>query len=127
MKIAVYRKTDGFIVKRITCPINDVDLQCNENEEFYLNCSDTVTHIISGTPITIVLEPPPFTQEELLCEIRCKRDMLLDNTDLKYCNAERWYNMPPEKQIEWSNYKQALREFPTICDIQNPIWPVLPE
>jgi hypothetical protein len=32
-----------------------------------------------------------------------------------------------DKYQEWLVYRQALRDFPTNCDVQNPQWPVEPE
>lgn len=56
--------------------------------------------------------------------IRGHRDKLLECSD--------WTQMPdvpltPEKKAEWTAYRQALRDFPETCDINNPIWPTPPQ
>jgi hypothetical protein len=63
---------------------------------------------------------------ELLVNIRQKRNQLLDECDLVYCNAERWETFTAEQKEAWRWYKQALKDFPAYCDPYNPVWPVLP-
>lgn len=48
MRVAIYNIENGKIDRFITCPPFCVDIQCEENEEFYLNCPKTATHIING-------------------------------------------------------------------------------
>lgn len=67
------------------------------------------------------------TANAKIAQIKEIRKALLNETDLIYCNAERWTNMTTDKQQAWSAYKQALRDFPNTCDINNPIWPELPK
>jgi hypothetical protein len=81
------------------------------------------THIVSGVPVVIESAP---SVEQLLYDIRAKRNALLAEIDLVYCNAERWSAMTPEQQQAWKIYKQALRDFPEICDPANPVWPAEP-
>ena len=45
-------------------------------------------------------------------KIRDYRDQLLNDIDVKYCNAEKWTNMTDDKKSEWTAYKQALRDVP---------------
>ncbi len=54
-----------------------------------------------------------FSQTELdniAEEIRKKRNLLIDEADTKYCNAEKWELMPEETKALWRIYKQALRD-----------------
>lgn len=69
---------------------------------------------------------PEADREKALKAIRIKRDELLDDTDIKYCNAEKWESMTPEKRQEWKNYKKELKDFPSHCDPFHPVWPVKP-
>jgi hypothetical protein len=63
---------------------------------------------------------------ELLITIRERRNVLLDECDLVYCNAERWDVMTDQQREAWRAYKQALRDFPETCDPYNPNWPEKP-
>lgn len=122
MKVAIYDTVSGKIKRFIHDTPACIDIQCTqENEDYYLNCPEDSTHIVNNEPIKII------SNLELLAQIRYKRNTLLDTADLKYCNAERWENMPKNKRAEWSLYKQALRDFPATCDVQNPIWPDVPK
>ena len=56
-------------------------------------------------------------------KIRMKRNNLLTYTDMVYCNAEKWESMSIAQKTAWREYKQRLRDFPSICDLENPIWP----
>jgi hypothetical protein len=67
-----------------------------------------------------------FNLERALNAIKRERILRLDQCDIVYCNAERWSAMTAEKQADWSAYKQALRDFPETCDVENPVWPVMP-
>lgn len=69
---------------------------------------------------------PEEDRQKALAKIRIKRDELLDQSDIKYCNAEKWESMTPEKKQEWKAYKQALKDFPSHCDPFNPVWPTKP-
>lgn len=59
-------------------------------------------------------------------EIRPKRNALLDEVDLRHCNAEKWSDMTAAKKAEWKAYKQALKDLPETIDQNNPVWPVMP-
>lgn len=59
-------------------------------------------------------------------DLRLLRNRMLNDVDLRYCNAERWAAMTPEKRAEWSAYKQAMRDLPDTYDPENPVWPVMP-
>ena len=80
---------------------------------------------------------PKPTLEELLTEqekidvakpmkyIRKKRGELLSKTD-KYALPD-WPHESLAKQREWLEYRQALRELPTVTeDPANPVWPTVP-
>ena len=57
--------------------------------------------------------------------LRKERDDLLSKTD-KYALPD-WPHASLEKQREWLEYRQALRDLPSITeDPANPVWPVQP-
>jgi hypothetical protein len=64
------------------------------------------------------------TTEELLDVIRRKRDALLIQ-----CDFTQLPDVPltPETKTAWTVYRQALRDFPETCDVNNPVWPVPPQ
>lgn len=59
-------------------------------------------------------------------EVRPIRDGLLNEADLKHCNAEKWESLTPEDKSSWTAYKQALRDLPGTIDYDNPVWPTRP-
>ncbi|MCE5274868.1 MAG: phage tail assembly chaperone [Deltaproteobacteria bacterium] len=59
-------------------------------------------------------------------EVRTKRDQLLTEIDVIYCNADRWELMTSEQKQEWRAYKQALRDLPTTINPSEPAWPIPP-
>ena len=76
------------------------------------------------------LEELTAKHEELVAakplkDLRKKRDDLLVKTD-KYALPD-WPHASLEKQREWLEYRQALRDLPsTTEDSANPVWPVQP-
>ena len=56
MKVAIYNIQSGEILRFFNGPSSAVDIQVGEGEEFYLNCPDTVTHIVDNTP-TLLAAP----------------------------------------------------------------------
>jgi len=66
-------------------------------------------------------------QNELtLKNLRRERDILLTKTD-KYANTD-WPHASLAKQTEWIEYRQALRNLPSVTeDPVNPVWPVRPD
>ena len=58
--------------------------------------------------------------------IRPERDRLLDEVDVKNCNADKWETMTAEEKEAWRTYKQALRDLPTTIVYDNEVWPVMP-
>ena len=82
-------------------------------------------------------ETPKPTLEELtekwneyvatqpLKELRQERDVLLTKTD-KYALPD-WPHASLAKQTEWIEYRQALRDLPTVTeDPANPVCPTVP-
>lgn len=64
--------------------------------------------------------PPPV---DPMPEIRERRNYLLAACD--------WTQLPdaaltPEQKAAWAVYRQQLRDFPAVCDPNNPVWPVPP-
>src|SRR6056300_501928 len=61
-----------------------------------------------------------------LKELRTKRNTLLAKTD--YVATIDYPHPTPEKKQEWLDYRQALRDLPSVTeDPANPVWPVPPE
>lgn len=55
--------------------------------------------------------------------IRTKRNFLLPESD-KYMLLD--YPIAETKRQEWIAYRKALRDFPSVCDINNLVWPTPP-
>ncbi len=66
------------------------------------------------------------TKKWLDTEIRPERNKLLDEVDLKYCNADKWDTMTAPDKAAWRVYKKALKDLPEVIDFDNPVWPKTP-
>jgi hypothetical protein len=89
----------------------------------------TIGYTYDGTKFTppIPLEPIAPTQESLLESIRVRRDSLLLQSD-RYMLSD--YPLPEGVSREqWTQrvltYRQALRDMPETCDVNNPAYPKL--
>jgi len=71
----------------------------------------------------VVSVPTPPTKLDI---IRFERNRLLNEADTKYCNAEKWSEMTETQKTAWKAYKQALRDLPATVDVDNPVWPTMP-
>lgn len=88
-------------------------------------------HVLEDRPTPTLAELEAVWPEVKLdiwldTEIRPKRNSLLDDVDLKYCNAELWADMNQAQKTAWKTYKQALRDLPGTIDPVNPVWPTMP-
>ena len=121
MRVAIYSTLDGKIDRRIDCPASMVSVQCQEGENFFLNCPEEANHIIDNAPLALPPARPPG--EILLAEIRRDRDVKLAASD-KYMLPD--FPITEETRGQWRQYRQALRDMPETCDPENPIWPEMP-
>ena len=59
-------------------------------------------------------------------DVKQRRNYLLNESD-KYAIPD-WPHSTPEIRQAWLDYRQALRDLPTVTeDPANPVWPVPPE
>ena len=60
-----------------------------------------------------------------LKELRTKRNKVISSTD--YLFTSDFPHATPEKKQEWLDYRQALRDLPSVTeDPANPVWPTAP-
>lgn len=65
--------------------------------------------------------------EEKKVQMRSERNRLLNDVDVKYCNAEQWELMTEEQKQAWRDYKQQLRDVPEQEGFPlNITWPDIP-
>jgi hypothetical protein len=70
---------------------------------------------------------PPRDIEKEWAAVRAMRNALLTETD-KYVLSDRWITYSLDKQQEWSDYRQTLRDVPqSFADPADVIWPTKPE
>jgi len=120
--------TNGIIGIVEDIPVNTLDEvyeSYRSNTLLYINVTDHDPEVTPGWRYINSELLPPYvpTTEDKLRAIRLTRNTLLTNCD--------WTQLPdvtltPEKVTEWRVYRQALRDFPSTCDPDNPIWPVPP-
>ena len=118
MIVAIYDIGDGKIERFAGCPPNEVEMNCMEGQDFYLNCPTEATHIIDGNPMTI-----SASVDILISAIREQR-----NYKLMACDWTQASDSPldVDKKTKWATYRQQLRGFPDVCDVNSPVWPVAP-
>lgn len=80
MKASIYDISSGKILRVVDAPESMIDIQCQEDEEFYLNCPSDATHIINNEPVTIIPEPIPPTPEEITAALINAVQRKLDST-----------------------------------------------
>ena len=72
--------------------------------------------------------PPPRNIEAEWVAIRSQRDQLILESDSLVSTPDRWALLSTEKQQEWLDYRQALRDLPqTFEDPAEVICPTKPE
>ena len=122
--IIIYSKADGKIKRKLSIPLSDLEINMNAETEGYIEreCAGDATHVVGEE----LVKKETRTAEECLAKIRMERDSRLFQADIIHCNAERWSAMPPEQQLAWKTYKQALRDLPAVCDPFSPTWPSQP-
>jgi hypothetical protein len=59
-------------------------------------------------------------------EIRPTRNELLTETDF-YLLVDRYEQLTNQEQLEIKTYRQNLRDFTAVADINNLVWPTKPE
>jgi len=123
--------------------IHDIDGKFIENRTQFLYpyYAKQPKNILNKTVTSIEIKKPPTKYHEIYNDdgkpawrlnkelwlnkkVRPKRNALLDEADLRYCNAESWSKMSTEEKTKWSEYKQALRDLTETIDFNNPVWPV---
>ena len=57
--------------------------------------------------------------------LRSYRNNLLEESD-NHTRIDVWEKKSSEEQVAWTDYRQALRDFPATADLANPIWPTKP-
>jgi hypothetical protein len=97
---------------------------------------DTELKIISDTPATIEeaiqdiaarydyyrLKKIRFERNDLLKTTKWIQERHKDELELGVATS-----LTPEKYDEWLQYWKDLRDFPSIVDLDNPVWPIQPE
>lgn len=77
MKAAIYNIETGKILRRVMAPPDHISIQCQEGEDFFLNCPADATDISNGEPV--VIAPVP-TLQELLSGVTSAVQLYLDAT-----------------------------------------------
>ena len=80
-------------------------------------------NVVNGAVVAI--DKPGLTNDELLFELRAKRDRLLAACDWTVGSDTP---LSSDKVASWKAYRQALRDLPAApnLNLQNPAWPAPP-
>jgi len=106
----------------------------SENKEVFVSSSREITEDkIIETIITRDRTPEEIREKQNIeienkwNNIRDQRNDLLKQSDV-YVLIDRWVNMSASKQLEWTTYRQALRDLPVkFSDPDSVEFPVIPE
>ena len=79
MTFAIYEIITGKITRLVTTTPDGVGMQCQDGEEFHLNCPPEATHIINNEPVTIIPEPIPPTEAEIIASLTAAVQAKLDS------------------------------------------------
>lgn len=103
----------------------EYDLMDEDNKAVYYK----IEQLYTLKPIpkeTLVLMSQNHSNDSNMVSLRTKRNILLEQTD-KYIVAD-WPHPTPEAKQAWLDYRQALRDLPSVTeDPANPVWPTPPE
>lgn len=125
MKVCIINSHTGFC-ENIINVINKEDfVPYKEGIELAPNDQGEIGWTWDGNQ-WLVPEPVQPTLEERIQKARDLRNKWL-RRNVDTINAVRWSTMTPEKQAEWSSYRQALLDVPAQAGFpDNIIWPVKP-
>jgi len=112
----------------------------HRGEEYWLATGEKVVITATGPiPENLIATAPASAYDEwngtlwvkntakwLDGEVRPLRNKLLDEVDIKHCNASNWEDMTASKRQEWKTYKKALKDLPDTINPENPVWPTRP-
>lgn len=135
--ISIYDGT-GQILRTVSCPESQVDVQIKTGES-YLDGEfpGGEFQVKEGKPEKLPPQPTEFhvfnytsqrwddprTRVTELAVVRTKRDALLDETDWVVTKA---VETGVASSTPWKVYRQALRDITTQADPFNLVWPVAP-
>ncbi len=128
MRVTIYDRETGEIVKRVTCTTRTLPLYLAEKNSFdYVegHWDDLKYIVVDGVAVERDehLSKEPEDPRSDLDKLRDERNRRLAYTD--------WTQLPDnalteQKRNEWAVYRQALRDI-TEGDPENPQWPQPPE
>jgi hypothetical protein len=138
MIISIYEKSNGKIVKIVSCVDSDIVYQYNLSTQNYIQGSyyNDEYYIDSGNPVLIPPAPneycvfnfdtkqwvDPRTNDSQWEVVKQQRNTLLAESD--------WTQLPDvsiSNKDQWAIYRQQLRDITTQPDPFNIIWPIKPE
>ena len=65
-----------------------------------------------------------FDKEKWLNDdVRPKRNALLDDIDIRKCNAINWSYMTADEKEKWKLYKEALKDLPETIEYDTQVFP----
>lgn len=138
MIFSIYKKSNGQIIKSISCVKEDLHLQYDAINYDYIEGSfnDEKYYIENNNPV-LISEPPnqycifnydtkqwidPRTNETQWPIVINQRNKMLIESDWTQLS-----DVVVTNKDQWITYRQALRDITTQTDPFNIIWPTIPE
>lgn len=139
MNFTIYNTLTGEIIQSGHCPDDDYVLQQVPEGCSIIDMESTPSN--QYVENSVVVNKPPQPNEFCVFDYQSKQ--WIPNSDLakQYVSRQRntflyqsdWTQIPnnpltPEKQQEWADYRQQLRDIPTQSGYPfNVVWPTQPE
>jgi len=136
--ISIYLKSNGQIVRTVTCSDNEINEQYNKDIENYISgiYPGDEFYVVNNLPVNISPAPnlyfvfnfdtkqwiDPRTNDTQWFLVKSQRNKLLLNSD--------WTQLPDvgiSNKSAWATYRQALRDITSQTDPFNIIWPTPPQ
>jgi hypothetical protein len=134
MKTIIYRKSDlrcvGTIQENTTFGWeieHNVIPNFNGTESDYESIETNFErfHLERVNGEVVVIEDE-LTDDEKKVTLRSIRNTLLDQADIKYCNADKWELMTEETKTAWRTWKQNMKNWIGV-DLDLGTFPSIPE
>jgi hypothetical protein len=120
-------KTGGFYLEDINDSIPADAIAVSEEEFSALMAAQAVgKEIKPGADGKPVAEAKIFTNDELIAQVRAKRDRLLTDCDFTQLPDSP---ISAEQRTAWAIYRERLRNLPEACaaDPASAVWPQAPD
>ena len=121
-EISIYKKSDGVIVKALSCLDADLDYLIKSGYDYIEGIHNPNRFkVVDGKAVEI-----EKTEDEIAGITKTLRNAKLSASDWTQLSDA---SLSDDKKAEWKTYRQALRDLPTHAkwpNLESGDWPTLP-